>query len=142
MKDSRFNPVTRDELPKLHVSVSILCHFVDAADFLDWEIGVHGIRIEFYNERGSKKTATYLPEVPREQGENGEFFLLKMLNPYANTLASLGMVNPVTPLKFRRNRSESQSRNQSSGILISLFPSLFLRPEKCRDPPDLWSAKI
>ena len=68
MKDSRFNPVTRDELPKLHVSVSILCHFVDAADFLDWEIGVHGIRIEFYNERGSKKTATYLPEVPREQG--------------------------------------------------------------------------
>jgi len=68
MKDSRFNPVSRDELAKLHVSVSILCHFMDAADFLDWEIGVHGIRIEFYNERGSKKTATYLPEVPREQG--------------------------------------------------------------------------
>jgi len=68
MKDSRFSPVGRDELPKLHVSVSILCHFVDAADFLDWEIGVHGIRIEFYTERGSKKTATYLPEVPREQG--------------------------------------------------------------------------
>ena len=70
MKDSRFNPVTREELPKLHVSVSILCHFVDATDFLDWEIGVHGIRIEFYNDRGSKKTATYLPEVPREQGDN------------------------------------------------------------------------
>ena len=42
---------------------------MDAADFLDWEIGVHGIRIEFYTERGSKKTATYLPEVPREQGK-------------------------------------------------------------------------
>ena len=69
MKDSRFSPVARDELPKLHVSVSILCHFVDAADFLDWEIGVHGIRIEFYTERGTKKTATYLPEVPREQGQ-------------------------------------------------------------------------
>ena len=25
-------------------------------------------RIEFYNERGIKKTATYLPEVPPEQG--------------------------------------------------------------------------
>ena len=69
MKDSRFSPVSQNELPKLHVSVSILCHFVDAADFLDWEIGVHGIRIEFYTERGSKKTATYLPEVPREQGK-------------------------------------------------------------------------
>ena len=68
MKDSRFNPVAREELARLHVSVSILCHFEDAADFLDWEIGIHGIRIEFYNERGARKTATYLPEVPSEQG--------------------------------------------------------------------------
>ena len=68
MKDTRFSPVAREELPRLHVSVSILCHFEDAADFMDWEIGMHGIRIEFYNERGVKKTATYLPEVPSEQG--------------------------------------------------------------------------
>jgi len=27
MKDSRFSPVSREELPRLHVSVSILCHF-------------------------------------------------------------------------------------------------------------------
>ena len=79
MKDSRFNPVTREELPKLHVSVSILCHFVDATDFLDWEIGVHGIRIEFYNDRGSKKTATYLPEVPREQGDNNTRIFVKII---------------------------------------------------------------
>ena len=87
MKDSRFNPVTRDELPKLHVSVSILCHFVDAADFLDWEIGVHGIRIEFYNERGSKKTATYLPEVPREQGNTSSHKLQAYfsLSEWSNT---------------------------------------------------------
>ena len=70
MKDTRFNPVSREELPRLHVSVSILCHFEDAADFLDWDIGTHGIRIEFFNERGVKKTATYLPEVPSEQGKN------------------------------------------------------------------------
>ncbi len=69
MKDSRFNPVSREELPRLHCSVSILCRFEDAADFLDWDVGTHGIRIEFYNERGAKKTATYLPEVAREQGQ-------------------------------------------------------------------------
>jgi len=68
MKDTRFNPVAREELPRLFVSVSILCHFEDGADFMDWEIGIHGIRIEFFNERGVKKTATYLPEVPPEQG--------------------------------------------------------------------------
>eukprot|EP00096_Caligus_rogercresseyi_P001880 TRINITY_DN1327_c0_g1_i2.p1 TRINITY_DN1327_c0_g1~~TRINITY_DN1327_c0_g1_i2.p1 ORF type:complete len:177 (-),score=30.81 TRINITY_DN1327_c0_g1_i2:1005-1535(-) len=68
LKDSRFNPITRDELPRLQVCVSILCHFEDGTDYLDWEIGVHGIRIEFYNERGSKKTATFLPEVAHKQG--------------------------------------------------------------------------
>ena len=54
--------------------MSILCHFEDAADYLDWEIGVHGIRIEFYTERGVKKTATYLPEVAQEQGKSYLYF--------------------------------------------------------------------
>lgn len=67
-KDSRFNPITREELPRLHVSVSILRHFEDGVDYLDWEIGVHGIRIEFHNEKGNKRTATYLPDVATEQG--------------------------------------------------------------------------
>ena len=67
-KDSRFNPITLEELPRLHVSVSILRHFEDGADYLDWIIGVHGIRIEFHNEKGNKRTATYLPDVAIEQG--------------------------------------------------------------------------
>nr|CAD7256308.1 unnamed protein product [Timema shepardi] len=67
-KDSRFSPITREEFSKLHVSVSILRHFEDGSDYLDWEVGVHGIRIEFHNDKGSKRTATYLPEVAPEQG--------------------------------------------------------------------------
>lgn len=67
-KDSRFSPITADELSKLHVSVSILTHFEEANDHLDWEVGIHGIRIEFHSDRGSRRTATYLPEVAPEQG--------------------------------------------------------------------------
>lgn len=67
--DTRFSPITSDELTKLHVSVSLLRHFEDGVDYRDWEIGVHGIRIEFTNEKGNKRTATYLPEVASEQGE-------------------------------------------------------------------------
>jgi len=70
MKDSRFNPITPIELPQLEVSVSLLCHFENAKGYLDWEIGTHGVRIEFKDERGHKKTATFLPEVPLEQGWN------------------------------------------------------------------------
>ena len=68
MEDTRFSPVTRDELPRLQVSVSILCNFEDGKGFLDWELGVHGVRIEFLNEQGVKKSATYLPEWPPEYG--------------------------------------------------------------------------
>ncbi|XP_059832857.1 nuclear protein AMMECR1-like isoform X2 [Hemitrygon akajei] len=68
LKDSRFPPMTREELPRLFCSVSLLTNFEDVGDYLDWEVGVHGIRIEFINEKGSKRTATYLPEVAKEQG--------------------------------------------------------------------------
>lgn len=68
LKDSRFAPINRDELPKLSVSVSILQNFEEANGHLDWTLGVHGIRIEFQNERGCKRTATYLPQVATEQG--------------------------------------------------------------------------
>ncbi|CAL8308843.1 nuclear protein AMMECR1 [Gadus morhua] len=68
LKDSRFPPMTRDELARLFCSVSLLTNFEDVGDYLDWEVGVHGIRIEFFNEKGSKRTATYLPEVAKEQG--------------------------------------------------------------------------
>ncbi|KAF2351407.1 AMMECR1 domain [Trinorchestia longiramus] len=67
-KDSRFQPIAPDELPRLSVSVSILRQFEEARDYRDWDIGTHGIRIEFFNERGAKRTATYLPEVAPEQG--------------------------------------------------------------------------
>jgi len=68
LKDSRFSPITKDELSRLHCSVSILTDFEDAGDYLDWEPGTHGIRIEFLNDKGHKKTATYLPEVAVDQG--------------------------------------------------------------------------
>jgi len=68
-KDTRFSPITADELSKLYVTVSILRHFEEASDHLDWEIGVHGIRIEFHVDNSrSLRSATYLPEVASEQG--------------------------------------------------------------------------
>ncbi|GBP58873.1 Uncharacterized protein CG5902 [Eumeta japonica] len=68
LKDSRFAPITREEVPRLSVSVSILQHFEEAEHYLDWKLGKHGIRIEFISERGTKRTATYLPQVATEQG--------------------------------------------------------------------------
>jgi uncharacterized protein (TIGR00296 family) len=70
MNDSRFSPISRDEYPLLSCAVSILTNFEPCSSYSDWDIGRHGIRIEFLNERGAKRSATYLPEVAREQGWN------------------------------------------------------------------------
>ena len=59
--------------------MSILRHFEDGHNFTDWEIGIHGIRIEFQTEKGSKRTATYLPEVAPEQGLHSLLFLVHIL---------------------------------------------------------------
>ncbi|KAI8888450.1 hypothetical protein K501DRAFT_320834 [Backusella circina FSU 941] len=68
LEDRRFRPISLKEIPKLHCAVSLLTDFEEANDYLDWEIGKHGIWIEFKTESGHKTTATYLPEVMSEQG--------------------------------------------------------------------------
>ncbi|CAF0794747.1 unnamed protein product [Adineta ricciae] len=70
LNDSRFSPISRDEYPLLYCAVSILTQFEPCSHYSDWVIGLHGIRIEFLNERGSRRSATYLPEVAHEQGWN------------------------------------------------------------------------
>jgi uncharacterized protein (TIGR00296 family) len=66
-KDSRFRPITAKELSQLDCSVSLLTQFEVGQDAMDWQVGKHGIWIEFHDGT-AKKTATYLPEVAHEQG--------------------------------------------------------------------------
>ncbi|EGC30818.1 hypothetical protein DICPUDRAFT_83259 [Dictyostelium purpureum] len=68
LKDHRFSPITQKELPKLHCAVSLLLDFEEAKDVWDWEVGTHGIWIEFTNPTTlSTTTGTFLPEVIPEQ---------------------------------------------------------------------------
>ena len=47
LRDRRFNPISTEELPRLSVTVSLLTHYEDAKDVYDWEVGVHGIILNF-----------------------------------------------------------------------------------------------
>lgn len=69
--DNRFNPIGARELPALEVAVTLLTNFETCADPLDWELGVHGIKISFYH-KSKRYSATYLPDVAVEQGWNKE----------------------------------------------------------------------
>ncbi|OMJ30088.1 AMMECR1-like protein [Smittium culicis] len=65
-RDSRFRPIKVDELPNLINCVSVLTNFELAKNYLDWEVGKHGIIINFV-DNGIKRNGTFLPEVADEQ---------------------------------------------------------------------------
>lgn len=66
-RDRRFDPISDHELPHLRVAVSLLVDYEDCEHCHDWIVGVHGIIIKFTSE-SVPYSATYLPEVPLEQG--------------------------------------------------------------------------
>lgn len=48
-KDRRFSPISQAELSRLECGVSLLTGFEDCQDYLDWQVGVHGIYIHLPN---------------------------------------------------------------------------------------------
>ncbi|KPM35722.1 hypothetical protein AK830_g10839 [Neonectria ditissima] len=67
LQDSRFPPIRKSELPTLQVAVTLLTDFEEVDDMYDWDVGVHGLRLSFY-DRGRRYGSTYLPDVAAEQG--------------------------------------------------------------------------
>lgn len=66
LDDPRFPPVNKSELPTLSVSVTLLDNFTTIHLPLDWEIGEHGLKINFtYNHE--HYSGTFLPSVAEEQ---------------------------------------------------------------------------
>lgn len=62
LDDTRFAPISQEELSTLSCSTTFLTNFTACRDAFDWELGVHGIRISFMHH-GKRYGATYLPDV-------------------------------------------------------------------------------
>ncbi|XP_010536300.1 PREDICTED: uncharacterized protein At2g38710-like [Tarenaya hassleriana] len=69
LRDRRFPPIQPKELPFLECTVSVLTDYEIAEGYHDWEVGKHGIIIEFTDpEHNTRRNGTYLPEVPAHEG--------------------------------------------------------------------------
>ncbi|KAF6810528.1 ammecr1 family protein [Colletotrichum musicola] len=78
LHDMRFPPVEASELPSLEVGVTLLTDFEDCDDAMDWNLGVHGLRISFFYH-GKRYGATYLPDVAVEQEWTKEETLVSLM---------------------------------------------------------------
>ncbi|KAK7703488.1 hypothetical protein SLS57_010926 [Botryosphaeria dothidea] len=76
--DTRFNPISKRELPSLECGVTLLTNFQPAADAMAWELGKHGLRISF-TYHGRRYGATYLPDVAKEQGWTKEETIVSLM---------------------------------------------------------------
>lgn len=87
LEDTRFPPISKDELPKLKCSTNLLQHFKVIYDgrwkrgsINNWEIGKHGIELRFKHPKiGKLLSATFLPEVMVEQKWNQEETFLNLI---------------------------------------------------------------
>ena len=100
LNDSRFPPVSIREIQDLHVSVSLLTNFTPIEDPLAWEVGKHGIEIEF-KVGGRKYSGTFLPEVAKEQGWDQAATLVHLFRKAGYSGARTGphveLVNAIQP---------------------------------------------
>ena len=63
-EDDRFGKIQKEEISDLHLSLSFLYDLEKIEKWQDWEIGVHGVYVEFWDHIDQCfRSATYLPEV-------------------------------------------------------------------------------
>mmetsp|Transcript_1197 Transcript_1197/g.4169 ORF Transcript_1197/g.4169 Transcript_1197/m.4169 type:complete len:214 (+) Transcript_1197:125-766(+) len=86
LTDRRFRPVVLEEVPLLSCRVSVLHSFEPCQDAYDWEIGTHGVRIDFTVVASrlcpcsaTLYSATFLPEVMVEHGMSHEVAIDKLV---------------------------------------------------------------
>jgi uncharacterized protein len=69
-EDPRFPPLSRDELPRCHIEISVLSPMVRCADPDSVAVGVHGLYLTYHGRSG-----VLLPQVPVEQGWDLQAYL-------------------------------------------------------------------
>lgn len=90
-KDSRFPPISKNEITNLNCEVSLLVEFEKAKNPKDWVVGTHGIDIDFEDKNGNSYSATFLPEVAEEEKWDQETTLQYLIRKagYRGSLESI-----------------------------------------------------
>eukprot|EP00756_Hemistasia_phaeocysticola_P057049 Hpha_TRINITY_DN33684_c0_g1::TRINITY_DN33684_c0_g1_i1::g.43205::m.43205 len=107
-EDTRFQRIHAGELPLLSCTVSVLGRFEKIQDPYDWDVGVHGIKIEFSCPRTrAMHYGTFLPHVAPQMRWSREQTLV-------NLIAKAGYTSRPTSELLRRMCVERFTDSQHS----------------------------
>jgi uncharacterized protein (TIGR00296 family) len=100
-EDDRFDPINIKELKNLNCEVSLLVNFEEVDNPLDWEVGKHGIDIDF-TANGRDYSATFLPEVAEDENWDQKTTLIYLIHKagYKGKLE-----NVINNIKLKRYQS-------------------------------------
>eukprot|EP00270_Netrium_digitus_P011833 TRINITY_DN3786_c0_g2_i2.p2 TRINITY_DN3786_c0_g2~~TRINITY_DN3786_c0_g2_i2.p2 ORF type:complete len:208 (+),score=46.17 TRINITY_DN3786_c0_g2_i2:404-1027(+) len=103
LRDRRFPPIQARELPQLEVTVSLLTNYEAASHYLDWEVGKHGMILEFTDPHNTRRSATYLPEVALQEG----WTKMEAVDSLVRKAGYSGPITESMRRKFRITRYQS-----------------------------------
>mmetsp|Transcript_2214 Transcript_2214/g.3094 ORF Transcript_2214/g.3094 Transcript_2214/m.3094 type:complete len:254 (+) Transcript_2214:322-1083(+) len=127
-RDQRFDPIRSHEVPQLRVAVSLLVKYENCEHCHDWIVGVHGIIIKFETD-GAEFSATYLPEVAREQGWDQQVAVQSLIRKAGYD----GSIKDGLLKKIRCTRYQSSKHRLTYQEYVSVVGSDPLKTEKKRN---------
>jgi uncharacterized protein (TIGR00296 family) len=129
LKDRRFDPITLSELPQLRCTVSLLHSFEPGASWDDWEIGTHGITIEFTDPHThAHRSATFLPEIAAHEKWNKTTTLEHLVRKSGCTAGAGAVLK-----KIKLNRYQSSTCTLSYEEYLQRKEPRLYRVEKGRE---------
>eukprot|EP00347_Sterkiella_histriomuscorum_P021253 403334662 len=79
--DKRFNPLSKKELQQVQCEISLLTEFEKINDVHEWEVGKHGLEIEFKDPEDEEEIfrATFLPHIASQQKWNQKTTVVQLI---------------------------------------------------------------
>jgi AMMECR1 domain-containing protein len=87
----------------LECTVSLLTDYESATSYLDWEIGKHGMILEFTDPESVRHSATYLPEIAAQEG----WTKIETVDSLVRKAGYMGPLTESMRCKFRITRYQS-----------------------------------
>lgn len=96
-----------------------MSNFEKANNVFDWELGVHGIKISL-EYHGQQLSATFLPDVPIEQGWTKEETLIHLVRKAGASIKNIKTISELTKLVRYKGAKTAMTYEEYTAFIKSV----------------------